>query len=203
MTEDAWLTCGNPGNLLDFLGSRLTPRKKRLFGCACVRRVPQYTQARQVRNLLRLAEQCGDGAYGPGKLARVFARYGPGDVQGSAQALRYICFGGVDSAHEVAYLCRLARRDNDELKTQAQLLRDLFNPFRRDARFASAHPWRTPLVRGLAQAIYDGQTTDHLPILADALEDDGCTDEALLEHCRGSAVHIRGCWALDYLLGKS
>jgi hypothetical protein len=40
-----------------------------------------------------------------------------------------------------------------------------------------------------------------VPVLADALEEAGCTDRTLLEHCRGG-LHVRGCWAVDLLLGK-
>ena len=41
-----------------------------------------------------------------------------------------------------------------------------------------------------------------LPILADALEDAGCTDQAILDHCRGAGPHVRGCWVVDLILGK-
>ena len=40
---------------------------------------------------------------------------------------------------------------------------------------------------------------DRLPILADALEDAGCTEQAILEHCRGGTEHVRGCWVVDLL----
>jgi hypothetical protein len=54
----------------------------------------------------------------------------------------------------------------------------------------------------MAQAIYEGWAFDRLPILADALEDAGCTDEALLGHCRQPGEHFRGCWAIDLLTGR-
>jgi hypothetical protein len=41
-----------------------------------------------------------------------------------------------------------------------------------------------------------------LPILADALEDAGCESAELLNHCRCSGVHVRGCWVINKLLGK-
>ena len=46
-------------------------------------------------------------------------------------------------------------------------------------------------------------TLDRLPILADALEEAGCTNAEFLNHCRGGGIHARGCWALDLLLGRS
>ena len=61
----------------------------------------------------------------------------------------------------------------------------------------------TPTVVQLAQSIYDDRAFDRLPILADALEEAGCTDAAILDHCRGPGPHVRGCWAVDLLLGKT
>ena len=42
-----------------------------------------------------------------------------------------------------------------------------------------------------------------LPVLADALEEAGCTDAELLARCRSGGGHLRGCWAVDLILGKS
>jgi hypothetical protein len=41
-----------------------------------------------------------------------------------------------------------------------------------------------------------------LAVLADMLEEAGCTDPLLLGHLRGPGPHLRGCWAVDLLLGK-
>jgi hypothetical protein len=30
----------------------------------------------------------------------------------------------------------------------------------------------------------------------------GCIDPAILSHLRGPRPHVRGCWALDLILGK-
>jgi hypothetical protein len=43
---------------------------------------------------------------------------------------------------------------------------------------------------------------DRMPILADALQDDGCEDTDILAHCRGAGPHVRGCWVVDLVLGK-
>ena len=53
-----------------------------------------------------------------------------------------------------------------------------------------------------AQAIYDDRDFDRLPILADALEEAGCTNADILAHCRQPGEHVRGCWVVDLLLGK-
>jgi hypothetical protein len=55
----------------------------------------------------------------------------------------------------------------------------------------------------LAKAIYDEDAFDRLPILADALEDAGCDEAELLRHLRGPGPHVRGCFALDLVPGKS
>ena len=39
-------------------------------------------------------------------------------------------------------------------------------------------------------------------MLADALEDAGCGDAGLLDHLRRPLRHVRGCWALDWILGR-
>jgi hypothetical protein len=43
---------------------------------------------------------------------------------------------------------------------------------------------------------------DRMPILADALQDAGCDNEDVLNHCRGSGPHVRGCWVVDLVLRK-
>jgi hypothetical protein len=88
------------------------------------------------------------------------------------------------------------------------LLLDVFGLF--PLRAVCLDPaWLTPTVLALAQAAYDNRilpagTLDnpHLAVLADALEDAGCTDAEILHHCRQPAEHVRGCWLLDLLLKK-
>lgn len=52
----------------------------------------------------------------------------------------------------------------------------------------------------LARSIRDGRALDLLPILGDALEEAGCTDLAILVHCREPGPHARGCWVVDALV---
>jgi hypothetical protein len=55
--------------------------------------------------------------------------------------------------------------------------------------------------RKWAWRIYDTREFSALPILADRLEDAGCTDRPLLDHCRCGGWHGRGCAAIDRLCG--
>jgi hypothetical protein len=103
------------------------------------------------------------------------------------------------------------------------LLRDIFgNPFRplnpewimadvaesirslpqfANLRFDPA--WLTSDVVGLARGIYEDRAFDRMPILADALQDAGCNNDDVLAHCREPNEHVRGCWVVDLVLGKS
>jgi hypothetical protein len=62
--------------------------------------------------------------------------------------------------------------------------------------------WRRQHVLTLAEKIYDERAFDRLPILADALEQAGCENQEVLNHCRESGPHVRGCWVVDAVLGK-
>jgi hypothetical protein len=82
----------------------------------------------------------------------------------------------------------------------AAVVRDVFgNPFRAALDLG---PWRSATALGLARSIYDERAFDRLPILGDALEEAGCPDRTILDHCRGPGPHVRGCWVVDRLLGK-
>jgi hypothetical protein len=85
----------------------------------------------------------------------------------------------------------------------ADLLRDVFNPFRSVLDVDPAClAWQGGTVRRLARTIYEERAFDRLPILADALEEAGCEAADLLAHCRSGGEHVRGCWAIDLLLGQ-
>ena len=69
--------------------------------------------------------------------------------------------------------------------------------------------WNDRAIPRLAEAIYEKRRLPEgtleparLAVLADALEDAGCTDGDLLTHLRGPGPHVRGCWVVDLLLGK-
>jgi hypothetical protein len=83
----------------------------------------------------------------------------------------------------------------------SNLLRDIFgNPFR-PVTFDPA--WRTADTSGIAARMYESRDFSAMPILADALEEAGCTNPDILLHAREPGVHVRGCWVVDLVLGKS
>jgi hypothetical protein len=115
--------------------------------------------------------------------------------------------GATDLAAETAALPAVGpdrpTRDQiiaEERQRQCDLIRDIVgNPFRPaliDTR------WLTSTVVALAETIYQDRAFDRLPILADALQDAGCGDEQVLQHCRGPGPHVRGCWVVDLVTGR-
>jgi hypothetical protein len=88
-------------------------------------------------------------------------------------------------------------------QVQCDLLRDICgNSFRSATRQLTWLAWNDSTVPRIAQTIYDDRAFDRLPILADALEDAGCDNADILNHCREPGEHVRGCWVVDLLLGK-
>lgn len=59
--------------------------------------------------------------------------------------------------------------------------------------------WRTSAVVGIADAMFDSREFGNMPILADAIEDAGCTEERVIAHCRADKSHVRGCWVIERL----
>jgi hypothetical protein len=91
-----------------------------------------------------------------------------------------------------------------ESAIQADLLRDIVgNPFRSVHIDPAWLTWHHSVVFHMARSIYVDKRFGELPILADALEDAGCTSTDILTHCRSGTEHVRGCWVVDALLGAS
>jgi hypothetical protein len=189
VTRDEWLAGRDPRVLLDNL-PRLAPpvlaRKLRLFESATLRRVWERLDAGtrdEVETIERMADDPAADQEGDAALWEGRSRCG---VRAAREVVRHaaVLVGGVFV---------------NERAAQADLVRELFgDPF---APSAFDDRWRTADVLALARAAYDDQAFDRLPVLADALEEAGCIDAGLLAHCRGGAGHVRGCWALDLVLG--
>lgn len=100
---------------------------------------------------------------------------------------------GVDDAH-------LAARQS-ESAAQCDLLRDIFG---NSIRPVVIDPeWRSAAAAALAQEIYEQRNFDLMPGLAAVLAGSGCNDAEILTHCRTPTGHVRGCWAIDAILGNA
>jgi hypothetical protein len=140
---------------------------------------------------------------------RTYAPLRNGELNSAAVAANaaHAAYWDAKSGKEIADAAVYAARDQ-QYASQAVLLRDLFgNPFR---PVALDPTWLTPTVVSLAQAAYDHRTLpagtledDRLAVLADALEEAGCTDADILGHLRGLGPHVRGCFAVDLVLNKT
>ena len=221
MTESQWLTCTDPQVMLDFLHGKASDRKLRLFACGCARQVWGLLKDERSRTAVETAERFADGLVTRSELspARSAARReswlsSMWPVDWAAAAMWSTMESARRAAEEAARRAAKAwsmmvSARKAARKDQATILRDIFgNPFR---CVPLAHVWLTwnnGSVPSLAQGIYDDQwiywkqAFERMPILADALEEAGCDNADILGHCRQPGTHVRGCWALDLLLGK-
>ncbi len=99
------------------------------------------------------------------------------------------------------------KRDKRERKQLARVLREIIGNAFTPPRFEPA--WATNDVVALAKGIFEDRAFDRMVILADALLDADCDEEAILRHCRGTEVgvkdapqHFRGCWVIELILGR-
>ncbi len=221
MTEREWLNGSDSGPFLNYVQANASDRRVRLLAAACCRALSDLLDPYD-RRAIRAAERYADGEFSQEKLNFAWK-----SVRWSAQSRRRRREGS--TARDFAYLAlRMALDENPRQflydSPQAEihwalgyaphcqppvelpldeiaLIRDIFgNPFRPVA-FDPA--WRTPSAVALAQAIYAERRFADLPILADALEEAGCTSVAILDHCRNGGEHVRGCWAVDLVLDRN
>jgi hypothetical protein len=213
MTEREWLESSDPQPMLEFVRGKASDRKLRLFACACGRcyldRVYKEPDPRILelmalygekdRRILDVEERYADGHSGMKALVAAYEAAGndPVDASDAAHFDPYLNAYHIN-AH---YMDRFGKVPEAVRLAQCDLLRDLIgNPFR---PVAVATAWLTATVQALAQGIYEERAFDGLPVLADALEEAGCTGSDILGHLRGSGPHVRGCWAIDLILAKS
>jgi hypothetical protein len=177
MTEQEWLEGTDPEVMLDFMFEKTSRRKIELYTSGCYRSVWHLLTDERFRNKMDVRDRYFDGSATRDELDLA--------IQAADAVPNHVWQDAWDSITP---------------HRQVQVLQDLFgNPFR-PARIVPS--WRTPNVVNLAQEIYDNRAFDRLPSMADALVDAGCDNQEILAHCRGPGPHVRGCWAVDLLLGK-
>jgi hypothetical protein len=137
-------------------------------------------------------------------LSSRFASDGPIQAAQAAREAARDAWAALESSRSAAEAASKTLPWSVERAKQAHLLHDIFgNPFRPVTIDPARLHWNDATVPKIAQSIYDARRFADLPILADALEDAGCADAAILEHCRSGGEHVRGCWVVDLLLGNS
>jgi hypothetical protein len=222
MTEAEWLACTDPQPMLEYLRGRVSERKMRLLAVACFRRLVTLLPDPRQRWGIEVLEQLAEGAVTRGVFRGVAAEVrqavpkhawvaGTDNLNFIALMLyREFCSSSI-AIHALHAAAGLADGVEEQYE-QAQLLRDIFGPllFRPVSLDPAWLSWHDATIPALAQAIYDDRDLpsghlDHhrLAVLADALEDAGCDNPEILNHCRQPGDHVRGCWVVDLLLGRS
>jgi hypothetical protein len=209
MIEFEWLAHGDPQRLLALLPDHVSERKLRLFLCACCRPFVEAAGDGRLLQALDTAERAADGRADEAECAAVEAAVmrAAREAEGGVPAAIWVAAAtATPTREELSAFLGAAREGVDdpdaERLRQCALLRELFgNPFRPRRLEAAWLRWNDRAVPKLARAVYDDGRFSDLPILADALEEAGCDDADLLGHCRGGG-HVRGCWAVDLLLGQ-
>src|SRR5262245_16111555 len=203
MTEADWLVDKHPLRMLAHLRDGLDiqrsgsgRRKLRLYGCACCRQVWHHLADERSRAAVFAAESFADRDLSAAELAlaRDRAERVLADLpdlyatRGSRALARAAVSVASDVAWHAAYdtvlfaaLPEMERGDNPrDLPRQARLVREIFgNPFQQIRLEPAYLSWNDYIVVKLARTIYQKQRFDMMPILTDALEEAGCTDETL------------------------
>lgn len=220
MMETEWLGCVDPLKMLAFQQGRASERQLRLLACGCCRLVWKELTTKRSRRAVEIGELYADNVavepervrveflaaqaaseIAPKQMAGFNFRY-IGASRSTEEARRSMAREAVaESDRFHAERIRFLYRDGEFGLEGVSLIRDIFgNPF----RLASVDPsWLTSTVVQLAQGIYEDRAFDRLPILADALQDAGCDNVDILDHCRGQGPHVQGCWVVDIILSKS
>jgi hypothetical protein len=222
MTEQEWLVSIDPEAMLKATGDVLetryplgpqTARKRECFGLACCRLLwPLIVQDDLLRRALETLENEFDMPQSEREKNHELwedmkaAYRHPEDDAPWFKMMAADVLACCGSPHDVvALLIRCFEEWEGSRALPAQvshIMRDIIgNPFRNPSANRS---WLTSDVLLLARGIYDDRAFDRMPILADALQDAGCDSDDILNHCRDPhATHVRSCWVVDAVLGKS
>ena len=211
MTEEAWLRSGDSGQLLHYIMKQRhlqgNLRRLSLFALASALRCWEDDPAIADR-VMEIAERLANGQEVDQAELNSLARHGDarGDGMGSKLydailvSRHKLKWPVEELAKHIAWSFARAR-GRGEMAVQCRLLRDVFgNPFR---PITFDPNWRTTTAVAIARGMYESRDFSAMPILADALQDAGCENDDVLNHCReANATHVRGCWVVDLVLGK-
>jgi hypothetical protein len=207
-------------------------RPARMFACACCRRLWPVLRDTRSRDALEVAERFLEGlasdkqlwaAHEDAQGARDAIRTRPGDAGREAAlvsrsaavavmlAVRFDVRAAAEECATAAAWASLSPGVAEATRDQVRLLHDVVgSPFRPPPPIpAPVLNWSDGTGSRLARAAYDERQLPsghldpgHLAVLADALEEAGCGDAVLMAHLRSPGPHVRGCWAVDLVLGR-
>jgi len=211
MTEAEWFACSDPAPMFRLVEESASRRQLRLFAVACCRSIWHLIIHEEARTVIEAAERYADR---PTREMQLWS--GPGHFLPDHWPDNPATRAAWETAYAVAQVSasraracavdavRASAGSGERLaewRRQSALIRCLFGtPFRRrDINLA----WVTPTIKRMAELAYEERKFDDLPILADALEEAGCDNADILNHCRQPGEHARGCWVLDLILGNT
>jgi hypothetical protein len=205
MTAQEWLDCTVPRPMLEFLWGNASDRKLRLFACGCCRRIWHLLTDQRSRSAVAFAERYADQLADQDERRQVAIIAQEAVRSASGTELEFRLAAQLTTAINMEFsIGELGIPDQAELAVRCRMLRCIIgNPFHHQNFNPDWLVWNEGTIPKLAQAIYDERAFDRLPILADALEDAGCTNPEMLNHCRAEGPHVLGCWPVDLILGKS
>ncbi|HEV3142578.1 MAG TPA: hypothetical protein VGZ47_01710 [Gemmataceae bacterium] len=221
--EQTWFTGNDLAAMKRLACVSFAERKLRLFGCACCRRIWPLLNRKKLRQAIEVAERFADGLASDEERERAYrsvaksiqyfdldSTQGQEELHAAVYILSNSNFAGNHAPEMALDAVAAAHRHQPsireaEARAQMNLLRDIFGPLLfRWIRFADEwHEWKHGCLRKLARTIYEDERFDLLPILSDALQEAGCTDAELLAHCHAKTPHVRGCWVVDWILGRN
>ena len=217
MTEAEWLACADPIKMLahfqedwktldDLKRGFPTDRKLERFTIECCRKLWPLLPDERYRRVVDIADGFIEGRASRERLIRaregIHGRVNPKIDIPAYYAIDYLAvLADRNPRSQIAqYVASKVTKARGTSRELCDLMCEIFgNPFRPVA-FDPA--WRTSTALAIAEGIYDDRAFDRLPILADALQDAGCENGDILNHLRSLGPHVKGCWALDLVLGK-
>jgi len=230
VTEHAWLNCTEPGKMLSMLkylrmSGRASDRKFRLFACSCCRPIGHFLKDERSREAVEIAEHFAEGAVtrkelfdahndamdARNDLANTYRTVSDAETDASHAASWAACWegGAIEVARHASDSAAHAHshegQETAEKRSQCQLLLCIFGSvvYRPVALSAAVLPRHDGLLVSMARQMYDSRNFRDMPILADALEEAVCTNQDILTHCPQPGPHVRGCWVVDAILGRS
>jgi hypothetical protein len=201
MTEQEWMECAEPWKMIELVikTAPASDRQLRLYACGCFRGIWDSLSEPE-KQVLRIGEWYADGASTKQEILEAVKISGIFTTNRKAVGVTVyenIADGLVPVISHEFWISPV------EQKRSCILLRDIFgNCFGHITINRTWLTWNDGTVCRIAHAIYDERAFDRIPILADALEDAGCDNAEILNHCRSDSPHVRGCWVVDLLLGK-